>query len=224
MEEGLKSQILENIQEDVIIGFYSHEDIYERVWDLFTYDGFTIDPSWLSSVVSHEIKLHENKSLEWSQPTDFQKLVKAFNSLRKLGVVSLHHAGFTKQDGDYDCRVLLEELSDLGYLLKGYCFYNEQDITGVIDNMGTLHIGFYSKESNEQEAIIIGQLIIEELRAAGFETSWNNSVDQRIAINNFLWQKTYDGIDYNLEESNSYPRHEVEVKPINRHKPFWKFW
>lgn len=224
MEEGLKSQILENIQEDVSIGFYSHEDIYERVWDLFTYDGFTIEPSWLSSVVSNEMKLHENRSLEWSESTDFQKLVKAFNSLRKLGVVSLHHAGFTKQDGDYDCCVLLEELSDLGYLLKGYCFYNEQDITAVNDNMGTLHIGFYSKESNEQEAIIIGQLIIKELQAVGFETSWNNSVDQRIAINNFLWQKTYDGTDYNTEEGNSYPKQEVELKPKDRQKPFWKFW
>ncbi|MEO9953326.1 hypothetical protein [Nonlabens sp.] len=224
MEEGQESQILENIQEDISIGFYSHEDIYERVWDLCTDEGHTIDSTWLNAKISHEMKLHEKSSSKWSKPTDFQKLVKAFNSLRKLGVVSLHHAGFTKQEGDYDCRVLLDELVDLGYLLKGYCFYNEQDITGVIDNIGTLHIGFYSKESNEQEAIIIGQLIIKELQAVGFETIWNNSVDQRIAINNFLWQKTYDGIDYNLEEINSYPRQEVEMKPKDSQKPFWKFW
>ena len=88
-----------------------------------------------------------------------------------------------------------------------------------------LFIGFDSVDYNDEVASEIANRIVELLKENGFQTSWNESVETRIKIQNINWQKTYDGIDYNYDRVFSIiqKEHSPKKKTVPKNL-FWKFW
>ncbi|WP_298514427.1 hypothetical protein [uncultured Kordia sp.] len=223
MTQAIKDEALAQIQKEILLGFYDEATIAEIIQDLF-YDVENFDSDWLNAEIRKQFTHHQKTSQQWQKPTDFDRLVSVFDQLNKEKIVSLHRAGYTRQDAEGDCREIIDELSNLGIQAKGYCYYHTQDAERVMEEE-VLFIGFDSVNFNDEVALEIANRIIELLQENNFQTSWNNSVETRIKILNINWQKAYDGIDYNYNRVFSIiqKEHSPEKKEVSK-KSFWKFW
>jgi len=70
---------------------------------------------------------------------------------------------------------------------EGYAYYHMQDAE-AFDEQGTLrdviHIGFGSLLNKEvgDDDVLIGHLVADRMRAAGFEVEWNGTYRERIGV------------------------------------------
>lgn len=188
MNDTLRDDILKQIDIDVRSGFYTKEEIFTNVED-YLYE-IPFDKVW----VKEQIEMTYSKQLveQAKQPsiTDFDKLVQAFDELNSSGIIALHRAGVTKQDGEGDCEEIHEDLAKKGIKTKGFCYYHWQDVERVIDG-DNLYIGFGDFDSNDKAAAEIGTQVAETLRSKGFEINWDKTAYTRIEITNIKWQKSF---------------------------------
>jgi len=92
----------------------------------------------------------------------------------------------------------MPELSLKSFIL----FYRNFCVVRVLDeSIKRLFLAFHSINDNKQIAVEVGERIVELLNENGFDVEWNHSPDSRIAINNFLWDKVYDGEDYGADRA-----------------------
>lgn len=174
-------------------GFESLEDIISDALEAVDNEGWEkeISEEWIRETFTHAYEKHEQKSKTWQRPTDTDKLHAAFDHLCRNRIVALHNAGYTQSDAIFDVQDVWQDLEDEGIKPIGYCYYHGQDLERVIET-GELNIGFYGeKENNDKEAIIIGNKVVETLKAQGFEINWDGSASKRIAIDNFNWQNVF---------------------------------
>ncbi|WP_289045271.1 hypothetical protein [uncultured Olleya sp.] len=225
MNKNLKNEVIEQLEKDILFGFENEKDLIENISDMF-YDEEDLDLKWLTTQVKTRLNNHYTHSLNWDRPSDFDRLVKAFDQLNTANIVSLHKAGYTKQDGRVDCHEIINELKSLGITSKGYCFYHTQDLETAISNLKTLYIAFDSYNQDDELAQEVAKNIIKVLKDNGFKTKWNGSLDTRIAILDINWQKTIDNIDYNYTRIFDILKANTEKSVIKKStkKPFWKIW
>ena len=230
MTKEIKTEALEMIKENVLFGFYSEKEIFTSISDAF-YDAEDFDNDWLTKEISKQFVAHKNNSKSWNRQTIFTRLVSVFDQLNKEKIVSLHKAGYTRQDAQDDCREIVDELGAIGIIAKGYCYYHAQDLQRALGEDGMLYIGYDSIEPTDSAAEAVANRIVTLLRENGFTVSWNGFIDTRIEIKNITWQKVYDGVDYNYSrifsiiEEHHAPKNNLETTTNNTtQKPFWKFW
>ncbi|CAM4369593.1 DUF6891 domain-containing protein [Gillisia limnaea] len=227
MRQEIENEAVEQLQKDVLFGFEDRDDLLESISEMF-YDEDDFDENWLKKEIDIRLKKHQNESLKWGKPTDFDRLVKSFDELNKDKIVSLHKAGYTKSDGEGDCTEIIDKLKEIGINAKGYCYYHTQDLERAIGEEKMLFIGFDSYNRDNELAKEIGEKIIGVLTKYGFNTKWNGSIDTRIEILDIDWKKTVDNIDYNY--GRVFQIMEKYHKPKNsdilnkNKKPFWKIW
>lgn len=227
MNQEIKEEILEQLKKDILFGFENEKELFESINDMF-YDYEELDTNWLKKEIDLRLKTHQTESLKWEKPTDFERLAKSFNELNKEGIVSLHKAGYTRQDAEGDCLEIIDELKNIGILAKGYCYYHTQDLERAIGQEKTLFIGYDSHNQNDELAMEVAKKIVDVLKKNGFTIKWNNSLDTRIEISEINWKKTVDNIDYNYNQvfdlmEKHYKINNVQTKNHSK-KPFWKFW
>ena len=171
-------------------GFQLLDDIIDETLEVVEDEGWEkeISEDWVEKNVECEYEKHKQESETWQHPTDTEKLILAFNTLRKEKIIALHNAGYTQSEAIEDVSDMWQRLEDKGVQPVGYCYYHEQDLKRAI-NGGGLMIGFYGKkEKNDKEAIIIGHKVVAALEAAGLEVIWNKTASKRIEIPNFEWR------------------------------------
>ena len=227
MRQEIKDEAIEQLEKDVLFGFEDGDDLLESISEMF-YDETDFDENWLKQEIEIRLKKHKTDSFKWEKPTDFDRLVKAFDELNKNKIISLHRAGYTKSDGESDCSEIIDELKELGINAKGYCYYHTQDLERAIGKEKMLFLGFDSYNRNDELAKEVAEKIISVLTDNGFSTKWNGSIDTRIEILNINWKKTVDNIDYNygrvfeiIEKHHKPGNNDVADK---NKKPFWKIW
>ena len=227
MRQEIKDEAIEQVEKDILFGFENADDLLESISEMF-YDEDDFDEEWLKHEIDSRLKKHKADSLKWEKPTDFDRLVKAFDELNKNKIVSLHRAGYTKSDGESDCSEIIDELKELGINAKGYCYYHTQDLERAIGEEKMLFIGFDSYNRNDELAKEVAEKIISVLADNGFNTKWNGSIDTRIEILNINWKKTVDNIDYNygrvFEIIEKHHKPENGAVSEKNKKPFWKIW
>lgn len=227
MNKKIKDEAIEQLEKDILFGFENAEELVESISEMF-YDEDDFDENWLRSEIEIRLLKHKTESLAWQKPTDFEKLVNAFDELNKERIVSLHKAGYTRQDGQDDCKEIIEELDKIGISAKGYCFYHTQDLERAIGEERMLFIGFDSFNGEDELAKEVAEQIIEVLKKHKFNVKWNGSLQTRIEILDLNWQKTVDNIDYNygrvLKIMKNQHTQENELEGDIKSKPFWKFW
>jgi len=227
MNQEIKNEAIEQLEKDILFGFENGDDLLESISEMF-YDEDDFDENWLKKEIEVRLKNHQTESLNWEKPTDFERLVKSFDELNEEKIVSLHRAGYTRQDGEDDCSEIIAELKEIGITTKGYCFYHTQDLERAIGEEKMLFIGFDSYNREDELAKEVAEKIVEVLKKNGFNTKWNGSLDTRIEILNINWKKTVDNVDYNygrvfeiMEKNNKAVNTEIKNK---EKKPFWKLW
>ena len=166
-------------------GFFSVEEIEEILEDQFIeeeidFSGFDISSNDFSN---------EN----------FTKLEDAFASLADEGIVAIHNCGFDFKEGVADAFELYVHLTNNKFMARGFCFYTFEDVEyAVFDKR--LRITFGDFEGDENKALEIGKTVNKYLKDAGFTINWDETVNNQIEINPFLWDKSYDSEkEYEIE-------------------------
>lgn len=219
MNQDIINEALEQIDKDVLMGFDTETEMFDGIQDMF-YDEDDFDEDWLRRAIAEKYARHQQDSLTWQHPTDFEKLSAVFDALIGQKIVCLHKAGYTKQDGEGDCEAIIQTLQEQGIQALGYCYYHTQDLERAIDpDIRNLFLGFDSATRDEEKAISIAHTIVAGLAAQGFEVNWNGEVGRRIEIKNIRWQKIPDQQDWGAGRVLAMIMPAKEDK-----KPFWKFW
>ncbi len=142
---------------------------------------------------SNRIKISNN---------NYVRLRNVFDILNREGIIAIHFAGYTLDDGFEEVDVVFQFMKSNKIPRRGYCFYHQQDIERAMDeSVQTLFLAFHSMNSDKGIALEVGERINELLFENGFEVEWDHSIDSRIKINNFLWDKMYDGEDYGADRA-----------------------
>ena len=186
--DELKEEITDQVRSMIAGGFYDDEEIQENIMDLF-YDE-VLDEAWLKEEISRQYTARLKEQAAWPQETDFDRLARVFDQLNSSGIIALHNAGYTRQDGESDCGHIYSELKAEGISTRGFCFYHAQDLERVIEG-DELYLAFGSFEADSAAVAAIGEEIIKALAAHGFENKWDHTADTRIAVPDIKWLKRF---------------------------------
>src|SRR6187402_2830428 len=188
--------IYESIISQVRMGFLSMEEIEENIIEEIEDNGFedNISEKWALKQIKKEWENHIEQSKHWKKPTDTEKLIKAFDDLRKTNIIALHNAGYTTSEGEEEVAEVELALRKKGIVSDGYCFYHEQDLARALEKENSLlAIAFQKVENSDDEITVgIGEKIVAILKKNNFEVEWDRTANQKILIPNFKWQLIYN--------------------------------
>lgn len=188
MIDTTKNDIIKQLNTSLKSGFYNKEEIFTNIED-YLYE-IPFDHNWTKKQIDSAYADRLKVQATWSAVTDFDKLVQAFDILNSSGIIALHNAGMTKQDGEGDSEEIHEELLKKGIRTKGFCYYHWQDVERVVDD-NHLYIGFGDFKNSDKDALEIGKQVAKTLESKGFKLNWNKTVETRIEIANINWQKRF---------------------------------
>jgi hypothetical protein len=188
--------LIELIRTKIKTGFASVEDIIEETIEYLEDQGWEeeISEDWINDRVTEEYKKRVEESKGWIQPTDPEKLSKAFDQLCKEKIIALHCAGYTTSDGESDVIEIHSELLDMGIESTGYCFYHQQDFDRAIDpHQKSLLIAFQKvNNKKEEETLRVGKQVTRILKENGLNVNWNGNANEKIEIVNIEWNNVYE--------------------------------
>uniref|UniRef100_UPI004056FABF DUF6891 domain-containing protein n=1 Tax=Agathobacter sp. TaxID=2021311 RepID=UPI004056FABF len=217
LDEDCADEVEELILDYVKAGFLSDEEIAEEcemyIEEEYPEDAEEIETDILEQIIGAFRKEWEGKlnaevsfgqtesSLESANDVssnikpqqNYQKLAAAFLGMEARGVVTAHYAGFADYDGFDKVNEEAAKRHENGETVIGCCFYTQQDLEHVFNGHPTklyFCFGSYFDHPTIEE---VGKVIVEELEKVGFTTEWNGSGDEKIAITNLHWDKTYIG-------------------------------
>ncbi len=224
MKDETKQEVLEFIHESIAFGFETNASIYDNCLELADDLEDEIDIFWLESEIRRQAGARLESSKTWPKFTDFYNLAVAFDRLCRKKVIAIHCAGFTRQECEINAEAIHDQILNSGNKAIGFCYYHLQDMQSAIDpDSRRLFIGFGEFEGDEDQSLVVGKMVAEELKSVGFTLEWDGTVMHRISIQNFDWQKLPDNEKWGESRVLKFfvqPLPVQNVKP----KPWWKFW
>ncbi len=194
MDEELIEEISLEIQLLLEIGFYNDEEILE-----------IIDDEFIEEDIPKErlLEIFSNVKNDFEFPSkdsdDFLNLKNAFLNLSKNHqILTIHNAGYDIEEGIQDSFELFTHLRNNKYEVEGFCFYSFEDIEMAIGE-NSLDIAFGDFEYDEEKGLEIAKTVRDELVSNGFNINWNETIDERIGIKDFNWQKVYEDREYSMD-------------------------
>ena len=158
-------------------GFFDCDEIIEILEDQF---------------IEYEIDFSNfNISLNEFSNENFSKLEKVFTELSLDNIVAVHNCGYDIQEGVSDVFELQMHLKNNKFNPQGFCFYTFEDVEDAIFDK-KLKITFGDFENNEEYALKIGKIVSKHLKEESFNIIWDETVNNQIEINPFVWDKCYD--------------------------------
>ena len=166
-------------------GFFSIEEIHEILEDQF---------------IEEEIDFSNfNISLNDGSNENFSKLENAFAKLADEDIVAIHNCGYDIEEGVGDAFELYVHLLNNKFKARGFCFYTFEDVEEAVFDK-KLKITFADFENDEAKALDVGKTVVRYLKEENFTIKWDESVNNQIEINPFIWDKSYDGEkEYEIE-------------------------
>lgn len=190
-DECCVAELEEMIIDYIKAGFLSNDEILEVCMEHIEEDY----PDECDNVTEDDflkiIKMLRKEFQNTGKQENFLKLDLAFTSLMKQGIVALHYAGYTQSDGFEDCCEVAAELHEKGEKVAGCCFYTEQDLEHILHGNSTLLYFSFDNYLETPTAEEVGQIIVDELKNAGFCVQWDGTAEKKIGIKNFKWDKYY---------------------------------
>jgi hypothetical protein len=113
----------------------------------------------------------------------YPKLIEAFESLERNGIVYNAGSGNTEGDAIADLSEKLHKFTPRARKkVWGYCLYHEQDAARALKSK-FLMISFGALDDKPPTIVKVGEAVCGALRDQGFEVDWNGSVHERIRVN-----------------------------------------
>lgn len=186
--DSLKTEISDEIKAFIKSGFFDKEETFENIQDMFYNE--TLDEVWIKEEIEKQYEQRLVEQNTWEKETDFERLAQVFDKLNSSGIIALHNAGYTRQDGEGDTEEMHEELEAKGIKTRGYCFYHTQDMDRAIEGDNLL-LAFGDFDNDDKLGTGIGKEIVAALHEEGFKTDWSGSVETRIEVVGIKWQKRF---------------------------------
>lgn len=184
--------MLADVTEAIWYGFDSPAEI-DAMINQQAEDGGGFDVRAVKAFVAETLAKKRRAEAGWPETTDCDRLDRAFDRLHGQGILALQCAGSTLDDGMQwvNDQLAHESVADGQY--TGFCFFHSQDIDHALDGDG-LCLAFGPIDSDEEkDAVSVGHRVCEALRHEGLETLWNGSVETRIGLPRFCWQRRTPG-------------------------------
>jgi predicted DNA-binding WGR domain protein len=117
------------------------------------------------------------------------RLRAAFAALNAMGMVAIENAGYTQSDGWADVNEAARSLADSGNPPRGGVFYHGQDVARGKRGEGLfLTFGSYAKRHADADSVAVGHIIVDVLKAHGFQPKWDGTISMRIHTGPFDWK------------------------------------
>jgi len=204
--------ILDEIRKWVWSGYYSPEEVGERIADNLE-DG--VDEARLRAAVPVEFAKKQASEATWPEVTDCDRLDRAFAELEQHGIVALQNAGYTMSDGLDD---VADARTERGLdHCTGYCFFHEQDLERALVGDG-LMLAFGTFTPDESHRNQVAQRIRSVLQQHGFVAEWSGDPMQRIRVPKITWQRRQARPQLPPDTPRAEPR---QTEPP---RPWWRFW
>lgn len=190
-DECCADELEEMIIDHIKAGFLSNDEILEDCMEYIEEDY----PDECDNITEDDfleiIEMLRKEFQNTGNQENFLKLDLVFTSLMKQGIVALHYAGYTQSDGFEECNEVATELHEKGEKVVGCCFYTEQDLGHILHGDSTLLYFSFGNYFETPTAEEVGQIIVDELKTAGFCVQWDGTAETKIGIKNFKWDKYY---------------------------------
>jgi len=196
--DSLASEMTEDIRNLVNSGFYDSARLVDDICDMFYKE--KIDTPWVRATVSSACRKKLAEQASWPAVTDFDKLAQVFDQLDRQGIVALHNAGNTQDEGEEDAGEIRKDLQAKGIKCRGYCFYDTQDIDRAIAGH-ELYLAFGQFDGDTTAGRKIGREINALLNRSGFQTVWDQRLESRIGIKPFDWKKRFGNENCSYEHA-----------------------
>ena len=166
-------------------GFFDIDEIIEILEDQF---------------IEYEIDFSNfNISLNESSNENFYRLENVFVNLASDGIIAVHNCGYDIREGVSDVFELQMHLKNNKFNPQGFCFYTFEDVEDAVFDKN-LKITFGDFENNEDHALKIGKTVSKYLKEESFNIVWDETVNNQIEINPFVWDKCYNNEkEYEIE-------------------------
>ncbi len=118
-----------------------------------------------------------------------KRLRAAFEELKTRGILALENAGYTQSDGWSDANEIATKLDAAGKCPRAAVFYYGQDTARGRRGEGLyLTFGSYARKHADKDSVAVGRLIVEVLKAHGFDPEWDGTIQTRIHTGKFKWR------------------------------------
>ena len=127
-----------------------------------------------------EIPAIKMTSAQWSAAK--RRIDTVFDALTQAGLVTMHNAGTTQEDGFSDCAEEFRARGGVQANLQGFCFYSRQDLN-CAKRTSQLPLSFWgSPEGAPKDMERVGKQIVDTFKNAGFRVDWNGTGNMRPTI------------------------------------------
>ena len=205
INDELREEILEALDFTVNSGYYDAETIEELATECLE-ELFEYDYPELASPDSEGIR-KIIAEIQSQAPTNtanknYERLRDIFDQLNRERIIAVDFAGFDMSEGHEDVGVVFQFMKKNNIPRSGYCFYHQQDIERAMNpSFQNLNLAFHSTDGDEEQGLIVGKRIVELLTEADFTVSWDGTLEHRICIQNFQWDKIYDDNDMGVDRA-----------------------
>ncbi|MBW8807403.1 MAG: hypothetical protein JF591_00930 [Lysobacter sp.] len=168
-------------------GFEKKSEIFEHIVEAWDWE-HDLDRDWLRARIGEQMRRKRDAERQWPATTDNDRLAMAFVALTGRGVIALHNAGYTMQDGLCDVSQALHDAEIDAPEFVGWCFYHQQDVEAVLETQ-RLYLAFGAFDGEAAQSLAVAEIVQRSLREAGLQTQWSGDIDTRLAIEPFHWQR-----------------------------------
>jgi hypothetical protein len=182
----------EYIERFVRFGFYSSADV-ERIVGEDILSG-EVSRTKIRELVKAEVARQKSEQESWPKVTDCDRLDRAFAALRDTGILAIHNAGYTPSEGIDEMSEQYHEAGGEESRIVGYCFYHLQDMEYALKHR-SLGLAYGAIDGDRERGVGIGKRVREELGSAGLRVEWSGSIDDKMDIVGFNWQRRQAGPD-----------------------------
>jgi len=176
-------------------GMVSADDLVQQTRDRIEDDlGDEVDEGLVARLEERAragIAKREANEKSWPPVTMNDRLDRAFQEMNKAGIIALQGAGYTMSEG-------WDEANDIASSMpqqpRGAVFYHWQDLERAVKGEGLwIAYGAYTDDDEAQEelSLAIAREAVDILKRAEVPATWEGTIDNRIFIAPFTWQRRY---------------------------------
>ena len=181
-----EQKAIEYIQSYIRYGFYQSAEVEQIVFE-DVFNG-AIPRERLRELVKVEVERHQAEQRSWPAVTDCERLDRAFTALEAEGILAIHNAGVEPSDGITEVSERYRAAGGAASRVVGYCFYHRQDMEYAL-NHAELGLAFGDISGDRRRGVGIGERVRSALLAAGLQVTWSGSINDKLAIKGFRWQR-----------------------------------
>jgi hypothetical protein len=194
--ERWRAEALDHVRNRVWSGDSDPGDVFDIIANIdMVHEGVfstkrEAERGWLRDAIQSEFRTKREAERGWPEITDCDRLEQVFEALHSRGILTDDRwCGSTVEDGLGVIDDLYEEEGGEHPGFVGYCFFHLQDMERAIWSDVGLLLAYGSFSDSSEHGVEVGHLIREECERAGFEVIWDGTIESRILLKGFRWQR-----------------------------------